>query len=375
MLITCLSESSFRRFLTNQNKRSPRISYLMRVENTIKKLYGTIFEKPLLFSFPAIYRALLLLNIYTPRLKEAYLEITNVCNLRCKMCIYQRMQRHRGRMSRELFRSCVDQLSDIGIDTLWLHFGGESLLHPDFKEFLEYAIHQRNLGKIGRVCWVDNGMLFNKKMADLVISSKVDLISFSLDGVRQVNDKIRLGSDYSAIEKNIKYLLDKRGEEDKPEIRLSMCDYGKNEEEELEVYREWTPFVDGITLIPSIRFDNTIENKEGLQRLETLGPPPFCIFPFDTLAIGWDGKVTGCCLDYVFKMVLGDATKESIKEIWRGKKFQALRKAALTNSFPVNSPCSKCEFWKLNFQRRQELILNGKAKIEYSYIYRKIKKV
>jgi radical SAM protein with 4Fe4S-binding SPASM domain len=256
-----------------------------------------------------------------------------------------------------------------------LHFGGESLLHPNFKEFLEYAIHQRNLGKIGRVCWVDNGMLFDKKIADLVISSKVDLLSFSLDGVRQVNDKIRLGSDYSAIEKNIKYLLDKRGAEDKPEIRLSMCDYGKNEEEELEVYREWAPFVDGITLIPSIRFDNTIENKEGLQRLETLGPPPFCIFPFDTLAIGWDGKVTGCCLDYVFKMVLGDATKESIKEIWRGRKFQALRKAALTNSFPFNSPCSKCEFWKLNFQSRQELILNGKAKIEYSYIYRKIKKV
>ena len=71
-------------------------------------------------------------------------------------------------------------------------------------------------------------------------------------------------------------------------------------------------------------------------------------------------------------MVLGDVTKESIKQIWRGSKFQNLRKAVTTNTFPVGSPCLGCEFWKVNFEPGHEFILNGKGRIEYNGPIRKI---
>ena len=309
-----------------------------------------------------------------PKLQTVFLEMTNKCNLRCKMCNWQAREKI-GFISRDLFKSCVDQLSDMRVQVLNLEFSGESLLHPDFRSFLKYAIRKRDEGKIGCVGWTDNGMLFNQNIADLVVQLKVDWINFSLDGIGEVNDNIRLGSKYSVIEKNIKYLLKKRGSPKKPKVALNVVDYGKTEEQKLDLYREWVDLVDEISLIPSILPDNTWENKNAISQQVKTAPPPFCCFPLNTIAISWDGKVTGCCLDYIFKMFLGDAKMESIKQIWEGSKFQSLRKAALTNSFQKESPCYRCEFWQVNFEPKHELILDGKAIMEHGYIYRRIRKV
>jgi len=323
---------------------------------------------------PFIYKNSLLRKMVYPDLKNAYLEVTNKCNLQCKMCIYSKLKQTTGYMSRKMFEACVDQLSEMGVENLYLHFGGESLIHPDFKQFLKYAIIKRDQGKIRSVSWIDNGMLFNQAMSDLVVDLKVDSIGFSIDGVGEVNDKIRIGASYPTIEQNIKYLIKKRGSAKKPEVHLSTCDYGKTEEQELDVYREWVQFVDSITLIPSILPDNTWENKSEISgKFRMRAPPAFCSFPFETMAISWDGKVTGCCLDYVFKMELGDAKKESLKKIWLGPKYQALRLAAIKNVFPNDSICRKCEFWQINFDPNHKFILENTATIDYGYIYRVIK--
>jgi MoaA/NifB/PqqE/SkfB family radical SAM enzyme len=321
---------------------------------------------------PTVYRNRFLRSLHQPKLKTAFLELTNKCNLRCKMCIWQARE-NTGFISRTLFKSCVDQLSDIGLETLNLEFAGESLIHPDFKDLLKYAIHKRDHGKIGAVGWTDNGMLFNQSIADLVVSLNVDWINFSLDGLGQVNDSIRLGSKYSVIEKNIKYLLEKRGSAEKPIVLLNIVDHEKTEDQKLEFYREWVNLVDGIELIPSILPDNTWENKNTITRNLKMAPLAFCRYPLDTIVICWDGKITGCCFDTKLDMVLGDATKESIKQIWHGSKFQHLRKEVLTKTFPVCSPCYRCEFWKVNFEPRVEPILDGKARIKYDGAIRKIR--
>jgi len=324
---------------------------------------------------PFIYKNSLLRKIVYPDLKNVYLEVTNKCNLLCKMCIYSKMKQATGYMSRQIFENCVDQLSEIGVENLYLHFGGESLVHPDFKQFLKYAVTKRDQGKIGAVSWIDNGMLFNQAISDLVVELKVDSIGFSIDGVGKVNDNIRIGASYSTIEQNIKYLVKKRGSAKNPELHLSTCDFGKTEEQELDVYREWVQFVDSITLVPSILPDNTWENKSEISgKFKMREPPAFCSFPFETMAISWDGKVTGCCLDYVFEMELGDAKKESLKKIWRGPRYQALRLAALKNNFPNGSLCHTCEFWKINFDPCSEPILKSTATMDYGYIYRVIKR-
>jgi MoaA/NifB/PqqE/SkfB family radical SAM enzyme len=340
-----------------------------------KGLFNAISIRCSYIGLPIIYRNRFLRRMYHPKLRTVFLELTNKCNLRCKMCNWQGRSEI-GFISKELFKSCIDQLSDMGLETLNLEFAGESLLHPGFEDFLKYVIHKRDQGKIGGVGWTDNGMLFDQRISDLVVSLGVDWVNISLDGIRQVNDNIRLGSKYSVIEKNIKYLLEKRGSAEKPTVLLNMVDYGKTEDQKLEFYKEWVYLVDSIELIPSILPDNTWENKDALSHNAKLAvPPAFCRIPLDTMIICWDGKVTGCCFDSNIKMVLGDATHDSIKQIWSGPKFQNLRKAVVTNKFPAGSPCYRCEFWKVNFEPRYEIILDGTARIEYSGIIRKIQKL
>jgi len=290
------------------------------------------------------------------------------------MCNWQ-TRRKNGYVSRELFENCVDQLSEIQIDTLVLNGGGESLLHPNFSDFLKYAINKRDRGKIGNVGWTTNGMLFNQQIADLAISLNVDWVNFSLDGIGEVNDNIRIGSKYSIIEKNITYLLENRSSSSRPKVLLNTVDHGKTEEQKLDLYNAWVELVDEIELIPSILPDNTCENKESLAKNIGLAPPPtFCSFSLTTFTILWNGIVTGCCFDTDSKIVLGDITQQSIKDIWRGALYQEFRRNLLTNNFSLDPPCYKCEFWKLNFEPKTETILKGKGRIEYGYIYRRIRK-
>ena len=152
-----------------------------------------------------------------------------------------------------------------------------------------------------------------------------------------------------------------------------MCDYGKTEEQMLDVYGEWTPIVDSITLIPAISPDNSVINKKMLYKTHKLVESPcFCFFPFETMAISWNGKVTGCCSDYSFKMDLGDANITSLEQIWNNPKYHSWRRALVTNNNPIGSLCRGCEFWKVNFQPKEELLLNGKVIIKYGYLYRLI---
>jgi len=314
-------------------------------------------------------------DICSPSLDLAYLELTNNCNLNCEMCTFKKMQGRIGCMSRFLFESCVDQLSEMGVKTLYLHGGGESLLHPEFKDFLRYAIYRRDHGGIQSVAWVDNGTLFNQDIADLVVDLKVDEINFSIDGVGAVNDNIRLGAKYSVIERNIKYLITKRGEAAKPKVTIGMVSYGKTEAQKMDVYREWVPFVDAINLIPSLLPNNSWDNRtDFLDTQMTVAPPPFCRIPFQMMIVSWDGKVSGCCIDYSYRLEVGDAARESLQQIWQGSRYQALRKAMLTKTYWFGSPCQKCEFWKINFEPAEEDLLDGKATVEYGYAYRTIRK-
>jgi radical SAM protein with 4Fe4S-binding SPASM domain len=154
-----------------------------------------------------------------------------------------------------------------------------------------------------------------------------------------------------------------------------MVDHGKTEEQKMDVYREWTSIVNGITLMPSLLPDNSCEDKKQyVHNAKLMQRPPFCAMPFQMLMISWDGRVSACCLDWCYNIVLGNAKHQSLKEIWQGPGFQALRKASLAGSFPKGSPCEHCEFWQLNFEPKEEPILEGHATINYANMYKAVKR-
>jgi hypothetical protein len=104
--------------------------------------------------------------------KRMYLEITNVCNLRCAFC--PGTQRPRRFMTPEEFRQLAARLRPYGT-YLMLHVMGEPLLHPQLAELLDIA------GALDfRVCLVTNGTLLPRQLPTLEGSPALHKLSVSL---------------------------------------------------------------------------------------------------------------------------------------------------------------------------------------------------
>ena len=104
--------------------------------------------------------------------KRMYLEITNVCNLRCAFC--PGTQRPRRFMTPEEFRQLATRLRPYGT-YLMLHVMGEPLLHPQLAELLDIA------GELDfRVCLVTNGTLLPRQLPTLEGSPALHKLSVSL---------------------------------------------------------------------------------------------------------------------------------------------------------------------------------------------------
>ena len=68
-----------------------------------------------------------------------------------------------------------------------------------------------------------------------------------------------------------------------------------------------------------------------------------CDVIYNSLAINSDGDVVPCCFDSYSKYIMGNVFKEKIRNIWKNKKYQALRELIAKNrkSIPMCNICSE----------------------------------
>jgi MoaA/NifB/PqqE/SkfB family radical SAM enzyme len=104
--------------------------------------------------------------------KKVYLEITNVCNLKCDFC--PATKRKAEFMSEAIFEQILDQIKPF-TDYIYLHVKGEPLLHPNLGSFLDISNE-----KGFQVNITTNGTLIDKVADFLIEKSAVRQINFSL---------------------------------------------------------------------------------------------------------------------------------------------------------------------------------------------------
>lgn len=123
-------------------------------------------------------------------------ELTNACNLNCRMC---------GRNSAE-FQPTWFQMEWLKlfepvahlVEEVTLMGWGEPTVHPHFAEFLNWA-HRLGLRKY----FCTNGMRLDKLFND-IFQSETDIIAVSMDGAcAKTNEEIRQGADFRKILSNI----------------------------------------------------------------------------------------------------------------------------------------------------------------------------
>lgn len=144
-----------------------------------------------------------------PRFMTVVMDISNKCNLRCRMCYFS-FDRYSKvepiyllpgqfeKMARALFSNAV---------ALTLSCGNEPLTSPYLVDILKIAAKYR----IPHIDFATNGMLLNEKNIEAIIENGVTEISLSVDAARkETYEYIRRGASFDRLIKNIQYLVKRK---------------------------------------------------------------------------------------------------------------------------------------------------------------------
>lgn len=259
------------------------------------------------------------------KLKKAYLEITNRCNLACSFCPGTR--RPAGFLSPEGFRTLAARLRP-HTRYLYLHLMGEPLLHPRLEELLAIAQELDFFVMI-----TTNGTLLPQRGQLLLDSPAVRKVSISLhsfegDGQGRNLDRyldcctqfaLRL---VQAPEKRCAlrlWNLEPTGASEPTPFNRAVLEHLED-----RFPKPWTERWQGTTLAPNLY----LEWGERFQWPDLSAPEEnaagFCRGLRDQVGVLWDGTVVPCCLDHEGDIPLGSLYHQTLEDILCSPRAQAI---------------------------------------------------
>jgi pyruvate-formate lyase-activating enzyme len=256
-----------------------------------------------------------------PALLSANLELTNRCNLKCTFCPTAdgRMDRPRGNMDARLFTKALDGAGRL--EFVLLFQWGEPLLHPRFAELAAEAT-----GRGIRALVTTNGTLLDDRRIAGLLEAGVDRVTISVDGDAVTHEAVRgipLAKTRAAVERLVA-ARDAAGSA--TAVDVSMVVAPETEAGAAAFEADFAGVADRVQRIPLL--------TKGERRTR-------CREPWrGGLVVLQDGRCTVCCADHDGTLAVGDATKETLKQIWNGPRLRALRAAHARGDLPP--VCASC---------------------------------
>lgn len=287
---------------------------------------------------------------------EINFAFTAKCNLRCRGCIHQisfgnkikelYLPSPEKELSLETYKRIVDEGAKHDLYSVNLNGANEPLLRPDLPKAISYA---REAGMVD-VMFNTNALLLDEKKSIEVLDAEPTRIMFSLDAITaKTYNNFRIGSDFKTVMSNIERFLELKKERGQvlPITRVSFIVMKPNQHELEDFENYWADKIDFFSIQSFINpFVGTeLEEQEAMEfSTEHYNESSDkCEMPFQRIMVNHDGSVSPCCSWYGLRNKVGNAYKESIYDIWNGKKISRVRKT-------VNGPwnqrpeaCKNCQ--------------------------------
>ncbi len=269
-----------------------------------------------------------------------WLETTNQCNLRCKVCPNATdTTSRRGNIDPDLYRKIIAQLAGNAND-LNLSHRGEPLFHPQLEELVTVA-HAADLGTRIHT----NATMLDAERTEKLLAAQPDLLSFSFDGYdKKTYEAIRIGGIFEQTLANISYFL-KRKRELQLEKPYTIIQIIEPVNASVEYVQELQAFGDRILAMGLDKFyvkkpHNWAGNAPGEVHREAGFTP--CTFLYYSMTVLWDGTVCPCPQDWYGTMPLGNLNHQSIDEVWNGKAAVEFRRR-MANHDLSGLLCENCD--------------------------------
>ncbi|MCL2253485.1 MAG: radical SAM protein [Lachnospiraceae bacterium] len=307
--------------------------------------------------------------------QKLYLDITQDCNLSCKMC-RDEIQVTGKIMSFDLFCILVDETAPY-VTSYSLFNWGEPLILKDFRERVNYICSKKRLD-----CDIDistNGTLLSDNMIDFLRSVNVK-VTVSFDGADKATfENIRRGADFEKVCDNIRNLVKAYSDvpiEKSPEIYVSIQ---KDNQNQLLALAKLAHSLGikrigyGLVTAPAeyaaettddlrCEIEQTVEFINNNGMLNSLYPTKVgdylwwgdkyihesnfivdtnCNAPFINASVAYNGDVYLCCN---YGEYTGNVQEKSFAEVWQGARYDELRMAVNSNN-DMPKICESCAWF------------------------------
>jgi len=263
---------------------------------------------------------------------HAQVETVSGCNANCIFCPNRKTALKvpiGEKMDPALFKKIVDELLDGGVQRLSPYLNNEPLLDDTLPERIAYITTRKQKGQYTKIN--SNGSLLTETMAKGLLDSGLDRLNFSVHGIEPEPYERVMGQKLDRVLRNIDRFLElkRAGHYKKPRVRVSMLVTAILEPQLPRIREYWGARGVKINL-------NQLENRGGHQGIvsNTIAAHPlerfdWCDRMFEQVFIAWTGQMILCCADWEQSTVMGDLRTDSIREIWNGRKYYALRRRFL----------------------------------------------
>lgn len=260
-----------------------------------------------------------------------YLEITTFCNMSCPFCPSSLTKNH-SNMSFDNIINVINKIKE-NISLLYFHVLGEPLLHPNFKEVINYCEKEKiPFALTTNGVFLNNYKeLLNKEYLQKINISLQSLIQFSKEEINNYLDNICEFINYrnsinSVHPINLRLWNDKNN----PEI-IFLNNY---------LHQYFDKIIENNL---NIRFSESDEFKWpstlNTQNKELSG----CLGGKKQFAILHDGSICLCCLDNNGKTKLGNIFECEFHDILDSKLYKEVIES-FNNRKPFFELCKNCTF-------------------------------
>lgn len=284
------------------------------------------------------------------------IETTNRCNMRCQMCPRTTMMtRSIEDISYTTFKSIVEQIKP-HTETSWnkwrtfceqkygifeddipsenhfflyiiskviqLHGYGDPLLDKNMSDYIEllskeniqsyFSCNPANIDLDASFRMIDSGLSYLKYSIESVDSDVHSQIR---------NDKKNIAESIEQIYKVINY-RDRR--QAKTIIVITMLDL--NRKNQIEDFQRLKEVFDGYDVYIYLKSEDCMWVRGDYHLNKSIHWREVCKHPWMTMTIKSNGEAAMCMEDFNNEIILGDATRETLIDIWNGEKYRDFRR-------------------------------------------------
>ena len=278
------------------------------------------------------------------RFKKIYIEITNVCNMKCSFC--KPGKRNARFMKKEEFEIVVEKIKKY-TNLITLHVKGEPLIHPELLEILDICDKSNIFVNI-----TTYGTLLKEKIEVLKNAKSLRQLNISLHSIKKSDGFQKSLNEYlSDIIAGVKMLGNKpyisyrlwnlsdikENSENKELLELLEKEY--NIENLLEKAKN-NQFIE---LQEKVFINQDIEFTWPDIELDIINNEGTCMGLRNQIAILSNGDVVPCCLDQDGNIKLGNIFEDDLEDIINSEKCLEIIKGFEENKL-IHRLCKTCGF-------------------------------